>query len=386
MRILHISSARALGGGERHLADLVNALANRGHDVHVALAPRSPLREELSALPERNLVALPLRNALDVGSAHALARLVRRHDVEIVHAHMARDYPLAAYAARRNAQARLVITRHVLFPLSRLHTWTLSSVARVVAVSHAVARALHGQRIFAAEKISVIPNGIDTGRFDPAARGFDRNSFRRNLKIAPGRLLVGTVGEINRLKGQEEFLRAASLLAARLPRADFVIAGEDFSRTGEHRARIVKLVGELGLEGRVHLTGWLEDVAPLLCALDLFVSASRTESFGLAIVEAMASGLAVIATATEGAREIVEDGATGMLVPVGDLEALAEAIARLLEDEQARERMGQRARVAARERFSLERMVEATESIYRDALESRAESRARREKSRLLLL
>jgi glycosyltransferase involved in cell wall biosynthesis len=373
VRILHISSARALGGGERHLADLAHELAERGHDVHVALAPRSPLREELARLPARNIFTLPLRNALDVPSAHELARLVRRLGIEIVHAHMARDYPLASYATRRAAarSARLVITRHVLFPLNRLHAWTLSHVARVIAVSGAVARRLQAQRIFPADKITVIPNGIDLSRFDKAARAADPNAFRRSLGVAPERTLVGTIGELNRLKGQEEFLRAASRLAVDFPEADFVIAGEDFSRTGEHRARIQKLVSELGLEGRVHFTGWLKDVAPLLDALDLFVSASRMESFGLAIVEALASGVAVVATATEGAREILSDGETGLLVPVDDTERLAEAIARLLRDAPERERLAARGRASAFERFSLERMVSATELVYRDALASR---------------
>jgi L-malate glycosyltransferase len=371
LKVLHISSARALGGGERHLADLANALALRGHDVHVALAPKSPLREELASIPARNIITLPLRNALDVPSAHELSRLVRRLDIEIVHAHMGRDYPLASYATRRAARARLVITRHVLFPLNRLHSWTLSHVARVIAVSEAVARALQSQRLFAADKISVIPNGIDVRRFDKAARRLDPAAFRRSLGVTPDRLLAGTIGELNRLKGHEEFLRAASLLAERFPTTDFVIAGEDFSRTGEHRARILKLVSELGLETRVHLTGWLEDVAPLLHALDLFVSASRTESFGLAIVEALASGVSVVATATEGAREILSDAETGLLVPVGDTKQLAGAIARLLEDTRERERLGERGRALAFERFSLEHMVEATEHLYREAIAAR---------------
>ncbi|HEY6188169.1 MAG TPA: glycosyltransferase family 4 protein [Pyrinomonadaceae bacterium] len=372
MRILHVSSARALGGGERHLADLANALATRGHDVYAALAPQSPLRAELSRLPARNVHTLPLRNALDVPSARELARLVRRSKIEIVHAHMARDYPLCSYAARRNGSARLVITRHVLFPLNRLHVFTLSGVARVVAVSQGVARALQQQRrIFPEGKIIIIPNGIDTGRFDAQSRALDREELRRRLPgYAPGRLLVGTIGELKELKGHEEFLRAAARVAQRFPAADFLIAGEDFSRTGEERARIERLIAELGLQARVHLTGWLDDVAPFLSALDLFVSASRTESFGLAIVEAMASGLGVVATETEGARETVEDGVTGLLVPIGDIEALAHAIARLLEDPPARERMGQRARQLARERFSLEHMVSATEQVYREALES----------------
>jgi glycosyltransferase involved in cell wall biosynthesis len=371
VRILHLSSARALGGGERHLADLANALAMRGHDVHVALAPHSPLRAELSALPEENLVTIPLRNALDVPSAHALARVVRRREIEIVHAHMARDYPLASYATRRSTLPRLVITRHVLFPLSRLHTWTLSHVARIIAVSRAVARTLEAQRIFPSQKISIIPNGIDTARFEVAARSFDREAFRRSLGLGAGRVLVGTIGELNRLKGHEEFLRAARLLAGRFPATDFIIAGEDRSRTGEHRASVEKLIVQFGLQTRVHLTGWLDDVAPLLGALDLFVSASRTESFGLAMVEAMASGTPVVATATEGAREIVEDGASGLIVPIGDVEALAAAIARMLEDPRERARMGTRAGVAARERFSLEQMVKATENLYREALAER---------------
>jgi L-malate glycosyltransferase len=371
VRILHISSARALGGGERHLADLVNALSRRGHEVHVSLAPRSPLREELKALPARNIITLPLRNALDVPSAHELARLVRRLDIDVVHAHMARDYPLASYATRRASRARLIITRHVLFPLNRLHTWTLSHVARVIAVSGAVARALQSQRIFPADKITVVPNGIDVGRFDKAAHAIDPQAFRRSFGIDRERLLVGTIGELNRLKGQEEFLRAASLLAKRFPEAEFIIAGADFSRTGEHRARIVKMISDFDLEKRVHLTGWLKDVAPLIHALDLFVSASRTESFGLSIVEALAGGVAVVASATEGAREILSDGETGLLVPIDDTEQLASAIARLLEDKGERERLGLRGRSSALERFSLERMVDATELIYREAIASR---------------
>jgi len=371
VRILHISSARALGGGERHLADLVNALAGRGHQVHVALAPRSPLREELNEIPARNILTLPLRNALDVQSAHELSRLVRRLDIDVVHAHMARDYPLASYATRRAARARLIITRHVLFPLNRLHSWTLSHVARVIAVSEAVARALQSQRIFPADKITVVPNGIDVRRFDKVARTTDPQAFRRSLGIGPERLLVGTIGELNRLKGQEELLRAASLLAGGFPEADFVIAGADVSRTGEHRARLLKMISEFKLEKRVHLTGWLTDVAPLLHALDLFVSASRTESFGLSIVEALVSGVAVVATATEGAREILSDGETGLIVPINDTEQLTAAIARLLEDKGERERLAKSGRASALERFSLERMVLATELIYREAIASR---------------
>lgn len=363
MRILHISSARSLGGGERHLSGLVNGLAARGHEVHVALVPQSPLINELTELPAQSILRISLRNALDLRGALELARAVRERDIEIVHAHMARDYPPAAFAARRSPSARLIITRHVLFPLNRLHALTLSHASRLIAVSQAVARHLAAQKLVPARKLSVVPNGIDFTRFDVATCAAHREEFRHRLNLAPDALLVGIVGDIKPLKGQEEFLRAAAIIAEALPRAEFIVAGQDTSHHGEHLLALKNLVRQSNLGGRVHFTGWLEDVFPLLCALDLFVSASRTESFGLAIVEAMASGLGVVATATEGAREIVTEE-TGMLVPIGDEAAIALSAISLLEDPRRRKRLAARARESALERFSLEQMINATEQIY----------------------
>src|SRR5918911_336335 len=158
MRILHINSARTFGGGERHMADLANALARRGHDLFAAAPSGAPLLEELKRVPSENIFELPLRNALDVQSAIELARRVREQGIEIIHAHVARDYLLAALAARRS-DAPLVLTRHLERPLKSLHRWTLSGVARVIAVSQAVERSLIEQKIFPTEKIRRIPNG-----------------------------------------------------------------------------------------------------------------------------------------------------------------------------------------------------------------------------------
>lgn len=371
MRILHISSARSLGGGERHLADLAGALSRRGHEVYAALSQDSPLQGELAAaLPAENVFTLPLRNALDVRSALELARRLRQHRIEIVHAHVARDYPLAALAVRRAPPARLFITRHVLFRLNRLHAVTFRQVARIIAVSGAVERSLLARKIFPACRITVIPNGIDFHAFDSSLQGFDREDYKRSLNVPLDSLLVGTVGEIKRQKGYQDFLRAAALVAGENQRAHFIIAGMDSTRTGEHLALIKRLTGELDLNGRIHLTGWLEDVAPLLSTLDVYVSASQTESFGLAIVEAMAAKCAVASTATDGALEIIAHGETGMIVPVADPQAMASAVLRLLGDKTERERLGQNAFTFARDRFSLDKMVDATERAYQEELGS----------------
>lgn len=368
MRILQINSARSIGGGEKHLADLSNALAERGHEVYAALAPSSPIRVELARLPEQNLFSVRMRNALDVASASKLSRIIREHGIEIVHAHLARDYTLAAFAVRKIDKASLVLTRHLERPLNRLHVFSLRRVARVIAVSKAVERALRAQDIFPADVIRHVPNGIDLEKFERAGRDVDRESFRRTLP-SRARLLAGIVGELREHKGQEDFLRAAAQVAREIEEVDFLIAGEDRSPGREYGAHLVRLVKELNLERRVHFLGWRQDVPRLLNALDLFISPSRVEPFGLAIVEAMACALPVVATYTGGAEEIIEDRVTGRLVPVCDVEALAKAACELLSDASERERMGRRARASARERFSLSRMVADTEQIYREALE-----------------
>lgn len=371
LRILHISSAQAFGGGERYFADLVNALASRGHDVFAVVRPDSPLNAELIRLPVQNLVHLPLRNALDAKSAGRLASFVGRQKIQLIHAHMARDYPLAAYAGRRNPDAQLVVTRHVLFPLNRLHRITLSRVARVVAVSEAVGRQLCMQKIVPRERVTVVHNGIDIARFETAMREFDREQFCRRWDVPEKSTLVGSVGSLNPLKGHEDFLQAAAQVVDMFPAAYFIVAGVDVTAGQTNRANLECLIRELKLESRVRFIGKMNDVAPLFCALDISVSASHSESFGLAIAEAMATGTAVVATETEGAKEIIRDGQTGLLVKVRDVAALAEAVCELLSGEERRQRIGQSAREDVRLRFSLDRMVDATERIYRESLAPR---------------
>lgn len=370
LKILQISSASSMGGGERHLVDLVNGLVSRGHEVHVALRPGSPLiselqRDQASQRTNLKITTLPLRNSLDVSSARSLSGLVRRQQIQIVHAHMGRDYPLASYAVRGNKPARLIVTRHVLFPLNRLHRITLSKAARIIAVSRAVAAQLRIDAIAATDQISVVLNGIDAKRFEHARRDFNRERFLAGWGLADESVLIGTVGELTPLKGHEEFLRAAAEIRKKFPSSHFIVAGTDSSNDNKNRATLEQLIKELKLTEHVRLVGWVDDLPQLYCALDIFVSASHTESFGLAIAEAMASGTPVVATDTEGAREIIQAGETGLLVPVGDVTALASAIAELLADDDKRVRLSANAQKAVAAKFSVERMVDETEEIYR---------------------
>ena len=289
---------------------------------------------------------------------------MRRQRIEVVHAHMARDYSLASYAARRNRQTKFIATRHVLFQLNRLHRHTLARATRVIAVSKAVANELRAQGIVSDSQIAVVSNGIDVERFSRARAGFDRAQFLRSMGLPADCLLVGSIGELRSLKRHDDFIRAAALIVKKFPATRFVLAGLDTSASGEVRKQLEKLVVDLGLKDCFYFLGWLDEAEKLLCALEVFVSASETESFGLAIAEAMAAGTAVVATETEGAKEVVEDRKTGLLVPIGDVERIAEAVVSLLKDADKRSQLGMRAMKVAQERFSLTRMVDEIQDIY----------------------
>ena len=319
---------------------------------------------ELTCLPQSSFLELPLRNALDARSAARLSAFVANQRIEIVHAHMARDYPIAAYVVRRNPAARLILTRHVLFPLSRLHKLTLSQAARVIAVSEAVARRLTAQNLIPPEKIKVVHNGVDFNRFDMTMDRFDRTQLCRDLNLPEECLLVGSVGELNPLKGHQDFLQAAAQISGLFPKAYFIVAGVDVSPSQANQSALKQSIQRLELIDRVRLIGRMADIIDLFRALDVFVSASRTESFGLAIAEAMAAGTPVVATKTEGAQEIIRHGETGFLVPIGDVKALAESVSMLLNDEERRVSIAKAAGEDVRTRFSLDRMVEATEKTY----------------------
>jgi glycosyltransferase involved in cell wall biosynthesis len=294
---------------------------------------------------------------LNLTKAIALRRFVREHAIEIVHAHMARDYPLAALAAGHDDGARLIITRHVLFPMSKLHRITQRRVARVIAVSRSVASVVCEQGIFHPDQINVVHNGIDLTKFRP--RGATHSS---------GRLRVGILGELTPNKGQIEFLRASEAVAEQIDNVDFIIAGRDNSRDGDYGRQLRALIEASKFRDRIQLIESRIDVPEFLSGLDIVVSASRSEAFGLVIIEAMAAGMPVVATATAGACEIISDNETGHLVPVGDVNEMVAAISLLLKDPAQRQQIAESARQTVARNFSLERMVSDTEAIYRQVL------------------
>lgn len=286
-----------------------------------------------------------------------IADFVRAHEIDIIHAHVARDYIPASIACLAAGRGRFVLTRHMLSPLKPFNKYALKNLSKAIGVSEFVGSELRS--VFPDGKVVVIPNGLDLdGLRDRSAL---RREFRETHAIEPDVPLVGTLGELREAKGERDFILAAAEVAKRLPECQFIVAGLDNTFDKAYRRELRRLAGVLGIGDKVLWLDWLDDTAPFYAAIDVFVSPSHAESFGLAILEAMIRGTPVVATKTEGARELL--GKDAPLVPVKDPVALARAIGDSLEDENHDE-TGERLRHRAAEKFSLTRMLDATEKLY----------------------
>jgi glycosyltransferase involved in cell wall biosynthesis len=366
MRILQINSAKNFGGGEKHFVDLTKGLVAQGHEVFIAIAPGSPILARFPELPVENILELKVTNALDLFSAKRIAKFIKLKKIDIVHVHTGKDYLPVSAAVRIAGHAKLVMTRHVLFPLKSVQKYSLNNVSKVIAVSSAVESNL--QKTFPTEKIVTIPNGIDVESWANVDRKKLSEEFRFENNIAFDAFVIGAVGELKHLKGQQDLILAAQIVAKKFPETHFIVVGKDHKYDKSFRRELKRLVKTFGLENRFTWFDWIEDTKPLLSSFDVFVSPSHSESFGLAILEAMASGCAVVSTETEGAKEIIVPDKSGLLSAIKNPVKLAETICELLGDEEKRIELSVNAKKRAAENFGIDRMISETEKVYRELL------------------
>ncbi|MEZ4365388.1 MAG: glycosyltransferase [Kofleriaceae bacterium] len=352
--IVQVLSSFGVGGQERVALDLAVGLAARGHAVTaIALDGAAP-----GALAEQFADAgiatesLGRRDGLDPTLAPRLALRLRRLGADVVHSHNPLPLIYGAPAARV-VGAAAIHTKHGRNPGGRGHLALRRQAARLVhafvAVSEVTASQARSQRDCAPSKLHVITNGIRLERFAPDPRA--RAAIRGELGIPDDAWVVGTVGRLDEYKNQALLVRALGPSLTR--RRRLVLVGD-----GEARPQVEAAIAALPEPGYVHLLGRRLDVDRLMPAFDVFALPSKSEGLPLVLPEAMACGLPVVATEVGGVPAVVDEGDTGLLVPV-DEAALADALGQLAADPARARAMGKRARAAALGRFSADAMVEA---------------------------
>jgi glycosyltransferase involved in cell wall biosynthesis len=215
------------------------------------------------------------------------------------------------------------------------------------------------------EQARVIPNGVELASSrTPAA-----SNLRETLHLAPTTPLLGAIGNVRASKGYHVLLQAFATVRATIPEARLVIAGQYHGSLGDH---LLELRARLGLDDAVTFLGFRDDVREILEAIDVFVLSSLDEGFSLATVQAMASAVPVVATRSGGPEEIIGDSKAAVLVEPGDATSLARAVIELLTDREQARALGAAARRRVEGRYSLERMLDAYEELYREALSARS--------------
>jgi len=360
MVVAHVLTSLQIGGGERLTLDLAAGQVAAGREVMVVDLSPGADQPLAGAFRERAVPVhrVPKRGGFDPTLPARLALLFRRQRVGVAHLH--NRLPLIYGApAGRLAGAVVVHTRHGPRPSTPRQDWLLRGAGRLldayVAVSPELADVARERRACAPEKISVIENGIDVAAFAPSPER--RSAARAALGLPLEAWVIGAVGRFAPEKDFPLLVRAAApLLGAG---ARLVIVGD-----GAEMAAVRGAVDAHGVQPFVALPGPRQDVPLLMAGFDLFVLSSRMEGMPLVVLEAMAAGLPVTATAVGGLPKLISDGETGFLVPPGDTEALRARLQALRADPEAARAVGARASARAREHHSRDRMVERYLALY----------------------
>lgn len=364
-RILYVIATLDPHGAERQMVTLARRLDRERFEPMVcALTRGGPLEQDLDQAGIETVI-LGKSRKLDLSVVWRLKRLIREREIDLVHTWLFTGNAYGRAAAWLAGGCKIVASeRSVDRWRNVIHRSVDRFLARrtgcILANAQAVRQFLIYRERIAAEKIEVVPNGIDITRFE----GVKPAPIRAELGLSEDAPLIGCVARLAEQKGLEYLVLAAREVVERIPQAAFVIAG-----SGPEEEEIRDLIVELDMEGKVHLLGHRDDAPAVMAALDVFVLPSLWEGLPNVMLEAMAAGLPTVATAVDGALELILENKNGILVPPGDARSLANVIAQLVENPD----LGYRLAANGQQRvqgYTIERMVERTQAVYERLLSS----------------
>ena len=368
IRVLQLVPTLQRRGIEKVVCAIALSLNGNGYEVNVCCQKSKGPLEDVLTRQGIDVYCIEEQGSRDIAAARRLLTLLRRGRYDIVHLHCvaAASYPLpAAWIAR---VPKVVCTFHGFPgapapPLVEAKRRIRGLVARLVSrhvdwtyACSAAALSAHQNDGWRGSRSSVIYNGIDRAEFQPAV---DREAARIALGILGNGPVIGSVGSFCREKGHSHLMRAFARLRSKVPDACLLLVG-----SGPDAALLATLACECGCADAIHFVGEHAEVAKCMQAMDVFVLPSLTEGFGLALAEAMACGVPVVASAVGGVPELVADGVSGLLVPPGDPAALAAAIGRVLESPELAKELSTRALRDISDNFSVGRMTRQVSELY----------------------
>ncbi|HEV2471094.1 MAG TPA: glycosyltransferase family 4 protein, partial [Chthonomonadales bacterium] len=349
---------RGWGGAEQHTLMLSRGLQARGVYVVLACHPAGELRRRAA---DAGIPTAPVtvRNQMDPTAGIRLGAKLRSHRLDLLHLHSPKEYLAGPTAAKVSNAGKVVLTRHILLKLKPPMVRLYNSVDAVVACSGLARDALRRYGV-EESRLAVIRGGTDISPF----LGIDveqKALARKEFLVPPGAISIGTTSRLERCKGHAVLLEALCRIGNRHSIL-LLVAG-----AGDQLAALQQQAADLGVASHVRFLGFCTEIARVLAAADIAVLATidpELEQYPISVMEAMAAGLPQVATRVGALEDMVTQEVTGLLVEPGSSTELAAALERLICDSQGRQKMGAAARVAARERFAMDTMIDDAMNLY----------------------
>jgi glycosyltransferase involved in cell wall biosynthesis len=362
MKILHLNTEKTWRGGEQQTLYLLESLNQRPITSHLVCQPVSPLAERARAA-DIEMFPIEMHGETDLAAARHLRKLIRKFSYDILHSHTSHAHSLAYLASIGYNTCRLV-TRRVDFSIFRRSFLRLSALKyrymadHYIAISHKIKQVMVADGI-ASDRIFVVHSGVDLKRFEKDSG----NHLIAEFNLKPDEKVVINVAHLAGHKGQQYLVQAIPLVVKKFPRVRFFIVGK-----GELLAELKALAASLGITRELVFTGFRSDVGAFYKIADLFVMSSVQEGLGTAVLDALAQGKTVVATACGGIPEIIRDGETGRLVAPADPKAMADGIIEMLSRPAAARAMADEGRTMVKNYFSVDVMVDKNIGVYERVL------------------
>ena len=373
MKVLITCISESWGGMEMYSLQSAKFLLNEGHDVELLCYPGSKLHIESHSSGVKVHLS-KFRNYFSPIQIFKTAIFLKKNNFDLIHVQASKELWLMVPALQLAfLKTPMILTKHCGSYIKKkdlFHRWLYGRIELALAVSSVIKKNLVDTTPLPEERIELLHNAVDMKIYD--CRRYDRRKIRREFTIADNEILIGMNARITPGKGYEEFLHAAKELTKKYDHLKFLAIGEASRGENDYAAKIFSLSKELELEGKFIFAGYRNDVPEVLAALDIFVFPSHAEAFGLALIEAMSSGLPSVCSNSDGVMDIAVEGITSYLFEPQNKTEFLNKLIKLIEEPETRIKFGIAARERVEECFDTRLFVCGLIAIYEKVLNSRS--------------
>lgn len=369
MNLLEMCTSQSWGGMEMRTLKISESFKELGHSVTLLCYPESALYKEAQKI-EIKTITLPFKNGIHFSLILQLRKILKQNQFDLIHTQFSRDLRFIVPAAEKlNKQPPIVLTKRLGSFVDKkdfFHKYLYSRVDLITAISEVIKKNVIDTCPVEPNKVEVFYNGIDISKYREALK--HRERIRKEFGIKD-EVVIGLIGRFSPGKGHEDFLHAAKIIIEKRKHTKFLIVGSESFGEEKYAESIYKLAEDLRLKDHLVFTGYRKDIPELMGAIDILAVPSHAEAFGNVAIEGMAAGKPVVASNKDGLLEIVVNEKTGLFFETKNVSSLANALIKLIDDKNLRDKFGSEGLKRVQEKFDEQTQIKKLEQKFIDLIE-----------------